>query len=333
MHRMSVRTRGVALAPLVLLTVLTVAAGETGYHASQDSPGATEPVAVAAPTSSPSASPTPWINQTPGPIPPVPTFAPATLTEARYAWAHGLDKLIAAGSGKYSWAVYVGSSTEPLQSENGAFDLDPLRSRFDRRTAGPDGDPVTMHVRRIGTTTYMRFDDWGQWDGCWLSVTNADVERATGVETSRAVPLPASVLAIGDATPTVARGFWFGTPYREYSSKLPASEALQFLGVSAKVYLHQIDRLNKVMVPITVSLDDAGRMHGGGARGSEIAKALKAAHVKLSRNLLEALPSVRASFAFREPGSAVSVQTPPPALLLPHNPTRSDTCKGGGPHA
>ena len=328
--------RVVALAPLLALTILTAGAGVLGYRTSQDSEGSEPPVsaaptAPAQPTSSP--SPTPFVKETPSPVPPVPTFGPATLAEARQAWDHALDKLIAAGSGKYSWAVYAGASTEPFESENGAFDLSPLRSRSDRQVSGPHGDPVTVHVRRFGATIYMRFEDWGRWDGCWLPVTSEDVERATGVRSSGVLPLPVGVLAIADASPSLTRGFWFGSPYREYTSELRATEALPFLGVSPSNFVDQVDRLDHVMVPITVSIDAAGRMHGGGARGTEVAKAISDAHVKLSRKLREGLPVLRASFAFREPGSAVSVDVPPPSLLLPRRASRSDSCKGGGPHA
>lgn len=330
----SVLRRVVAFAPLLSLAVVTAAAGTVGYREGQHrgpsaTPGRATP--LAAPTESPSA--TPFIKDKPSRVPPVPTFAPVALSEAKDAWDHGLDKLIAAGSGKYSWAVYVGSSSDPLQSENGAFDLDPLRSRFDRTIADPSGDAITVHVRRLGTTTFMRFDDWGRWEGCWLSVTNQDVERATGVETGHALPLPASVLAIGDAAPSMTRGFWFGAPYREYTAELSAAEALQFLGISPKVYLKQLDRLRNVKVPITVSLDAQGRMHGGGARGNEVAKAIKEARIKLSSSLLAGLPSLRASLEFRDPGSPVTVDTPPPSSMLPQRPTRRDTCEHGGPHA
>lgn len=330
----SVLQRIVAFTPVVSLAVLAAAAGTVGYRQGQHH-GPTAATQTTVPSASPSASPsaTPFIKDKPSPVPPVPTFAPVTLAGAKDAWDHGLDKLIAAGSGKYSWAVYMESSKEPLQSENGAFDLDPLRSRFDRTIDAPGEDTFTMHVRRIGTTTYLQFEDWGRWDGCWLSMTNEDVERATGVEFSNSVPLPASVLAIGDATPSMTRGFWFGAPYREYTSHLSAAEALQFLGISPKVFIKQLDRLRQVQVPITVSLDAKGRMHGGGARGSEVAKAIKNAGVKLSSQLLEGLPEIRASFAFRDPGAPVSVDPPRADSLLPPRPTKSDTCKHGGPHA
>jgi len=332
----SVRTRAIAFAPLLTLTLLTGAAAFAGYRTDHSIDSAQKPPGASSagtPTPSPTASPYVPIDPSRAVPPPVPTFVPVTLSKARSSWDHALDKLIASGSGKYSWGVYYGSRTVPIQSESGVFDLNPLRSRFDRTLGDPDDDPVVLHMRSLGSTAYLRVEDWGRWDGCWLPLTSNDVERATGVKIAQSVPLPATVLAISDATPSSTRGFWFGAPYREYTAELGAGEALQFLGVSPRVFAKQIDRLREVLVPVTVSIDAAGRMHGGGARGSEVASAIEDAHVKLSKKLLEGLPSIRASFAFRDPGSAVSVSAPPPSLLLPRNATRRDTCKSGGPHA
>jgi hypothetical protein len=330
---LSVRARIVAFAPLVVLTLLTATAAVAGYRVGDGSPAsaaAGEPSGPVQTTSPPDPSP---YTPLPNIAPPLPTVAGASVGQARESWGHALDKLLDAGSGKYSWAVYLGADPKPLQSESGGFDLDPLQTSFDRTLAFGNGRTAVMHMRRIGTATYMQLDHWGSWTGCWLQITNEQLEQQTGVEFSASLPLPVGVLAITDSLITNPNGSWFGPPYREYSAEVSAAEALQFLGISGVVLKNQLTRLVEIEVPITISLDVDGRLHGGGARGSQVAAAIAKAAPNLLKKMVANLPELRAAFAVTGLGSQVSVPRPPPRSILPPDAGRNDTCAARGPRA
>lgn len=159
------------------------------------------------------------------------------------------------------------------------------------------------------------------------------MERATGVDFSDSVPLPVAVLAIADARITTPSGFWFGAPYREFGGVVNAAAALQFLGVSPKIVQKGLTRLVKIDVPITVSLDEAGRLHGGGVRGAEVAESLIRAAPSLLVSLVKHLPRYSAAFSVKGLGTPVSVPAPPEKSILPPNPSRNNTCAAQGPRA
>jgi len=331
----SVLRRVVAFTPVVTVTLLAVGAGVVGYRSSDGSPPAEDrPAATSSgPTDSPTSSPTAY------PYVPVPRVTPlhagtaASGAEATRTWNRAIDKLIHAASARYSWAVYYGADPEPLQSESGGFDLDPLQSNFNRTVTLGNGKTQVVHVRRIGSTTYMQLDHWGGWSGCWLRVTNAQIESQTGVDLSRSLPLPVGILAVTDATITKPSAFWFGAPYRELAAEVNAAEALQFLGISGTVLRKHLDQLLAIKVPITVSLDASGQIHGGGARGTEVAAAIKKAAPGLIKDVVSQLPRVTGAFAVKGLGVPVAVPTPPQKTILPQDATRKDSCEAGDPRA
>ena len=332
----SVLRRVVAFTPVVTVTLLAAGAGFLGYQSTDDaSPGAHDRTSVSSPTPTELPSSTPTVY----PYKPVPSVVPlragtaASGADATRTWDRAIDKLIHVASARYSWAVYYGADPEPLQSESGGFDLDPLQSTINRTIPDGKGKKLVVHVRRFGSATYMQFDHWGNWDGCWLRVTNAEIERQTGVDMSRAVPLPVGILAITDATITKPSGFWFGAPFREFAAEVNAAEALQFLGISGRIIQKHLDQLFAIKVPITVSLDASGQIHGGGARGSEVAAAIKKAAPGMLKDLVSGLPGVTGAFAVKGLGAPVSVPTPPERSILPPNAKRKDSCAAGGPRA
>jgi hypothetical protein len=332
----SVRARLAAFTPLVVLTLLTAAAGVAGYRTG-DTAADPEPAVTAAPT------PTPTPTSTPTPIPYVPVApfsalqpvgAGGSVTAAQRSWDHAIHNLVNVASARYSWAVYFGADPEPIQRESGGFDLDPLQSRFDRSIRYSDGTEQLVHVRRFsGGTSYMQLAHWGSWTGCWLRVTDELITRQTGVEFHSSLPLPVGVLAVTDADIRKPTGFWFGAPYREYGAEVNAAEALQFLGVSGFVIQKNLTRLSRIEVPITISLDRDGRLHGGGVRGVEVAAAMTKAAPRLLKHIVEDLPYYRGAFALKGLGLPVSVPLPPPASILPAGAGRHDTCAARGPRA
>ena len=331
----TVLRRVVAFTPVVTVTLLAVGAGIVGSRSGDDAlpqarpPASSTPVPTSTPTSTP--APHPFVPV--GHVAPPAQSRPAASTRvAAGSWSRGIDKLIHVASARYSWAVYYGADPEPLQSESGGFDLDPLQSNFDR-TLYFDGKKHVVHVRRFGETTYMQFDHWGNWAGCWLRVTNDMVRRQTGVDLRRSLPLPVSVLAVTDAKITKPGGFWFGAPFHEYAGEVSAAEGLAFLGISGTVIHKDLDRLLAIKVPITVSLDASGQIHGGGARGAEVATAIRAAAPGLLKSMVSELSRVNAAFTLRGLGAPVAVPRPSPRAILPFNASRKDSCAAGGPRA
>lgn len=156
----SVRARLAAFTPLVVLTLLTAAAAVAGHRSGHETAGATTaaappvttPTATAHPTPSSPFSPLPSVNDV------MPTSSPVSIVEARRSWHTAIHKLVNAASGEYSWSVYYDEDPDPLQSETGGFDLDPLQSRFDRIIDVGDSKKQVVHVRRFDRTTYMQFD-------------------------------------------------------------------------------------------------------------------------------------------------------------------------------
>ncbi len=329
----SVRTRLIAFAPLVSLTLLTAAAAVGGYRTSGEPPAVAP---AAASRTAPTATPAPDFGPSaplPNLYPLLPDRAPANLGTARRAWDGAFDDLVDASSGTYSWTVYAGPRQQTFQSETGSFNLDPFQSRFDRTIPAGGGTSQVLHVRRLDGTAYVQFEDWGPWTGCWLRVTPEQYERLTGEDAGEFIPLPDSVLVISEAEMTGSTGLWFGPPFREYNATVSAAAALVFFGFNGKVIRDEVDRLLTIQVPITISLNSGGQLHGGGAHGGQVAAAISKSAPGLIEEALDLLRDARASFSLTGTGAPVSVPAPLPQSLLPFDADKDDTCAAKAPRA
>jgi hypothetical protein len=266
-----------------------------------------------------------------------PTKAPVTLRQARREWHDAVYSTARELSGKYAWSAWVEGEHDPVLRETGSFGLDPMRTAFERVMRAPStaADPVprevTLRMRRRGDETYMQMADWGSWDGCWLHVTDDLVARSTGLDLGDSLPLPISVLVTLDSRVTdVTADPWFGDPYEEYSADVSAIEAIQFLGVSAKVLVSRQRALSRVRVPIVVAIL-TGRVKGAAARGPAVLAALRDAHVRIGARLRSFLPRVSAAVDFSNLGWGAEVHLPAARFVLPDGATRNRTCPAKTP--
>jgi hypothetical protein len=245
------------------------------------------------------------------------------------AWADARGQLIAAGSGRYSARVLASGLAKPITSETGSFDLVPGSSSSERTFAGVDektsqARQFVVRLRQTaGDGNFLQVADWGSWDGCWLPMTAADLERQTGVEVEGAPRLPPGlrVLLGAKVGPKIASTTGDG-PVAEAG----AVEVLQFLGVSAAALSGVAEDLRTVKAPVLLGIGADGRPAGVTANGVEVLHALAAAEVPLSTGLSGYISKAQAELAISELGTPVAVVAPSARLRLPANAAPKQTC-------
>lgn len=248
--------------------------------------------------------------------------AVAGKTAAR-AWADARERLVTAGSGRYDARVLASGLTKPVTQESGTFTLDPDSSASRRTFAGVDQETseARRYVVRVRQTAdggnYLQLADWGTWDGCWLPMTAADLERQTGVEVADAPRLPPGLRVLLDATVD---------PDASGVSEAGAVEVLQFLGVSAAALSGATADLKKVKVPVVLGIGDDGGAAGVSASGLDVLHALAREGVPLSDKLSDYVSKAEAELALSDLGKPVTVAAPRPALRLPANARPKQTC-------
>lgn len=245
---------------------------------------------------------------------------------AAKAWADARHGLMTAGSGRYVSRVLASGLTKPVTQESGSFDLAPGSSTSERTFAGVDektsrARQYTVRIRQTAAGgNFLQLSDWGTWDGCWLPMTAADLERQTGVIVADAARLPSGLRVLLDAR--VGRGGTGDGP----SAEAGAVEVLQFLGVSAAALSGATDDLAKVTVPVVLGIADDGRAAGVTASGVDVVHALARAGVPISAALGDYVGKAQAELALSDLGTAVTVAAPRRATLLPAHPRKKQTC-------
>jgi hypothetical protein len=242
-----------------------------------------------------------------------------------------VDRLSRKVTGRYTWEVRADGFSKPVTQETGVYSLAPIRTTFTRVLTNPDPSSndaaqYTVHVRRLGHISYMQMEDWGQWDGCWLSFTAGDIESQTGIDVSGGPDLPVGVLVPLNATVSSPEGSWLGPPYREFTAQISGAAATQFLGMTARVLSSHAKDLQSVRAPIVLSVDADGQVHGAKADGNAVASALRDQQVDLGTDLMSFLSVVSATVEFSALGTHVGVAAPPSSRLLPDDAAKDQTC-------
>jgi hypothetical protein len=234
------------------------------------------------------------------------TALPTTPAEAEAVWKQAAARLVADGSGSYSWAV-TAPDGPALVWDTGAFALRPTHRWFSDLEVRAPMRPyrvTSRHTRHFGRVEYVRSQRYG--GRCWLvQPSTRDVDpfgsATTVAYVEQVAPLSVMALLAAHATAPGANGHLEGT--------LNGHVALVLVGFPKPTSLPGIRELDALDVPVTLHTTATNGISGMSLSGRQIEAVLPASIglTDLARRVLRALS---ATIEVTDPGRDVTMEPP-----------------------